>query len=298
MKKTVDLAGLIRESVNLSLSGTSTACEFNIPRDLWCIAGDENQLHQVVHNIAINAVQAMKGGGALKVTCSNVQISLTSEIPLNKGPYVKIVIADNGPGIPDEIVDNIFDPYFTTKAEGSGLGLATAFSVIQHHDGYIRVTTGGGTAMTFYLPAAPDAELEELMDDSHEAAPVGHRKILVLDDEKAIRDLLVRALSSNGFEVAVAADGESALAEFTQAHDAGRPFDFVLLDLTIPGGMGGREAFEEMKKLSPDLKAYISSGYADNPIMADYKKIGLSGVIKKPYTVKELISIFGSPETA
>lgn len=297
VKKQVDIGKLARESVALTLRGTSTGQQIDIPDNTWAIYGDEDQLHQVIHNVTINAVQAMEGHGSVKVTCSNVQIGLDSGIPLNNGPYVRLLINDSGPGIKNENLEKIFDPYFTTKDAGSGLGLATAHSIIQNHDGYIAISSSSGTEVSIYLPASPDILLEDVEEPPQKVEIPGEMNVLILDDEKAIRTLLQRALTANGFSVAMAETGEQAVELFRAAFQMGRKFDIMLFDLTIPGGMGGKEAFQEIKRIDSAARAYISSGYSDDPAMSDFRDLGFTGMVRKPYSVQDLIALFSSHST-
>jgi signal transduction histidine kinase/CheY-like chemotaxis protein len=293
VRKTIEVAKLIHESVTLALRGTATSGRFLLPEDLWCVHGDEDQLHQVIHNISINAVQAMANGGAFEVTCENTHIGPESEIPLTPGPHIRMAFTDSGPGITANNLPRIFDPYFTTKG-GNGLGLATAFSIIQRHGGHMQAISDGsrGTTMLIHLPARPDAELEKVPASHSATSEARGKRVLVLDDEDAIRKLLSRALTARGFPVVVTPEGQAAVDEFRSAAENRKPFDYVLLDLNIPGGMGGHEAFLAMKEIDPKVIGFISSGYSDSPVMADFEKIGLAGVVKKPYSVNELIDVF------
>jgi CheY-like chemotaxis protein len=210
-------------------------------------------------------------------------------VPLAKGNYTRITIEDQGTGIAPEHLSRIFDPYFTTKQKGSGLGLSVAYSIIKNHEGYIAVDskTGSGTTFHIYLPATH--EPVPIEKGITEKAPLkGEGTILVMDDEDIIRQLFCSALTQAGYEVIVTPDGENAIKEFTRAKDSGKPFDVVILDITIPGGMGGKETVKELLAIDPDVRVIVSSGYATDPIMSDYMKYGFSAVIPKPFNISEL----------
>ena len=297
IKKFVSIANLLIESASLTLSGSKSRCEMSIPDDLWSVAADTAQINQVISNLLINADQAMPEGGIIKITAENISINAKSNLPISKGKYVKLAIADQGVGISPKYLDKIFDPYFSTKQKGSGLGLATAYSIIKNHSGHIQVESrmGVGTTFYIYLPAAnkrvPAAEPETVK-------PVmGQGKVLVMDDEEMVREVLDRMLSLLGYEVDFATDGSQAIEKFIKAKEANQPFAAVILDLTIPGGMGGKEAMERLLKIDPQVKAIVSSGYSDDPIMADFQKYGFVGVIAKPYKVVELGNVLNKALT-
>jgi CheY-like chemotaxis protein len=233
----------------------------------------------------------MPKGGVLHVVAENVTVTPQEALPLTSGDYVKIMVRDHGVGIPEDILPRIFDPYFSTKHKGSGLGLATSFSIIKNHEGFITVESSQGIGTTFhvYLPASRkqlemSSELDESMVDRG-------GKMLVMDDEDAVRRVAGEILSTLGYEVALARDGAEAIRLYQMARDSSRPFDAVLLDLTVPGGMGGAEALERLREIDPWIKAIVSSGYSHDPIMADYATYGFKAVVAKPYTVQDLRSV-------
>ena len=288
IKKIVSIPKLLKESSRLTLSGSNSLSEFSIPEDLWSVEADEGQISQVFSNLLINADQAMPEGGIIKIGAENIVVAGRSGLPLANGNYVKITFADQGVGISPQYLDKIYDPYFTTKQKGSGLGLATAYSIIKNHSGLIKVESqlGVGTAFEIYLPAkegGPSAALDEPV-----TLPTGQGKVLLMDDDEKIRDVLCRMLGHLGYEVDFASDGSQAVEKFVKAKEAGRPFAAVILDLTIPGGMGGKETIDKLLKIDPQVKAIVSSGYSDAPIMAEFGKYGFSGVIAKPYRIIEL----------
>jgi len=271
------------------LRGSNVRPEFSLPDDLRAVEADEAQINQVISNIIINADQAMPQGGIVKVEAKNLVISRRRTLPLPRGNYVEITIRDYGVGIAKEHLDRIFEPFFTTKQKGSGLGLATSYSIINKHGGYITVESklGAETTVHVYLPASMEtAPIRE--EGIEEAILVGKGKILVMDDEETIREFLYAELTEVGYEVQLTDDGAEAIEQYGEAKKAGQPFDAVILDLTIPGGMGCKEAIKKLLELDPDIKAIVSSGYATDPIMSEYKEYGFSAVATKPYSVAQI----------
>jgi len=286
--KTAFISELLRDSASFALSGSNVRCEFSIPDDLWRIEVDEGQIAQAISNLIINASQAMPGGGVINLLAENIVVDEKQGIPLNNGGYVKISVTDHGIGIPKEHFQQIFDPYYTTKRGGSGLGLAIAYSIVKRHNGYIDVKSIPGKETTFsiYLPASPKEALAE--KESGEKIRGGKGKILVMDDEKMIRDVVGDMLGILGYEAGFAKDGAEAVELYKKAEQSVRPFDAVIMDLTVPGGMGGKEAVRKLAEIDPEVKAIVSSGYSDDPVMADFRKYGFSNVVAKPYNIKEL----------
>jgi len=291
IKKLTALNNLLHEAAAFTLSGSRSSCPLSLPDHLWPAEVDEGQLSQVINNLLINADQAMPQGGVINLEAENLHLPPNSGLPLPPGNYVRISVADHGIGIPENYLDKIFDPYFTTKKEGSGLGLATAYSIIHNHHGHITVDSqpGVGTRFTIYLPAAdtPPPPTQEAPLE-----PVsGQGKILIMDDDDMVRHVLGKMLSRLNYQVEAAADGLEALRLLKTAQAAGHPFKAVILDLTVPGGLGGLEAIQEVRRLDPHIKALVSSGYSDDPVMADFKKHGFDGVIPKPYKIQQLSRI-------
>ncbi len=291
IKKVLSIANLLRESANLTLSGSTSRYEMSIPQDLWSVEADAGQINQVISNLLINADQAMPEGGIIKITAENILVKAESNLPLSEGKYVKFAIADQGIGISPNYLGKIFDPYFSTKQKGSGLGLATAYSIIKNHSGHIQVESqiGVGTTFHIYLPAT-DKGVPAVESITVKPA-MGQGKVLIMDDEKMVREILGKILSRLGYEADSASDGSQAIEKFAKAKESGRPFAAVILDLTVPGGMGGKEAIKELLKIDTQVKAIVSSGYSEDPIMADFQKYGFSEVIAKPYRVSELSKI-------
>ena len=286
--KTAFISELLRDSAGFALSGSNVRCEFSIPDDLWRVEVDEGQIAQVISNLIINASQAMPGGGVINLLAENIVVDERQGIPLNNGRHVKISVTDHGIGISKEHFQQIFDPYYTTKRGGSGLGLAIAYSIVKRHNGYIDVKSIPGKETTFsiYLPASPKEALAE--KESGEKIRGGKGKILVMDDEKMIRDVVGDMLGILGYEAEFAKDGAEAVELYKKAEQSVRPFDAVIMDLTVPGGMGGKEAVRKLAEIDPEVKAIVSSGYSDDPVMADFRKYGFSNVVAKPYNIKEL----------
>ena len=288
IKKITSIAKLIKESVRFALSGSNVKCEFFIADDLWLSNVDEGQIGQVIQNIIINADQAMPKGGVIRVYCENVVISQHDNLPLKEGKYVKISISDQGIGIPKEYITKIFDPFFTTKQSGSGLGLSTAYSIIKRHDGYITVESQVGVGTTFYIYLPASDKRIEIEEEKVDKLLKGKGRILLMDDKEIVLEVMGNMLKYLGYEVAFARNGNEAIGFYKRAKAAGHPFDVVIMDLTIAGGMGGKEAIKKLIEIDPEVKAIVSSGYANDPIMVDFKKYGFSGVIAKPYKIKDL----------
>lgn len=288
VRHTVSLVELLTESVSFALRGANVRSALQIVADLWPVHADAGQINQVIHNVLLNAVQAMPGGGTVQVRADNVELVAGAAFSLPEGRYVKITVQDHGCGIPKEVLSNVFDPYFTTKAEGSGLGLTTAYAIVTKHDGYITVASevGAGTTVVIYLPATQPALASA---PTRPAIPQsGSGRILVMDDEEMICKLLRRMLESLGYTVECVQDGPEVVAAYQHARTAGQPFAAVILDHTIPGGMGGLETMPHLRAIDPQVTALISSGYANNAVMADWAGYGFSGVLAKPYTIKQL----------
>ena len=291
VKETASLSEVIRESGSFVLKGSNVRCDFTIPEDIWPTEIDVGQISQVTQNLIINADQAMPDGGVIKIEVENRVIGAKDALPLPSGKYIQVTIRDQGMGIPEKHLPKIFDPYFSTKDKGSGLGLATALSIIRKHGGHITVDSelGAGTVFYIYL-AASERDMAEAK--AIEGEPIkGHGKIMIMDDEEPIRNLGFQVLTRLGYEVALASDGDEAMALFKKAKKAGEPFDAVILDLTIPGGRGGKETINQLKEIDPKVKAMIASGYSDHPVMADFRDYGFIGVVSKPFNLNKLSQV-------
>ena len=283
IKQAASIAELVRETASFALRGASVNVRFELEDDLWATLIDRGQISQVIQNLVINASQAMPNGGQIVIRGDNVA---TAPPPLEPGRYVRLTVSDHGVGILPEHLPRIFDPYFTTKQKGNGLGLATAYSIVQRHDGLITVdsTPGKGTRFTVYLPAA----LEENAHAPTATAVAGTGRVLLMDDEASVREVGAKLLDALGYQATLAADGEECLQIYAEALREGRRFDAVLLDLTVPGGMGGRECLERLRAVDAGVQAIVSSGYSNDPVMANHRSYGFIAVVAKPYDVAEL----------
>jgi PAS domain S-box-containing protein len=289
VKKSASITSLLKDTVQFTLSGSKVKPEFYLPETLWAVDIDAGQISQVINNLTINAEQAMPTGGILEIYGENVVFEAAGQY--NPGQYVKLTMKDHGIGIPDEIIDKIFDPFFTTKKIGNGLGLSTSYAIIKKHDGYLEVESAPGIGTIFYilLPAS----LQELIwtESKTEIAASGEAKILLMDDEDAIRNVGGEMLFYYGYQVTLARDGREAVELYKGARENGEPFDVVIMDLTVPGGLGGIESLAILRQIDPEVKAIISSGYASDPVMSDYERYGFRGVVTKPYKFDELLEI-------
>ncbi|MBU0566553.1 response regulator, partial [bacterium] len=277
--------GLLKETTEFALHGSNAGCKFSIPDDLFPIKADKAQISQVINNLVINAGQAMPEGGAIEIKAENLILGKSQDLPLKEGKYIKISVKDSGIGIPKEEFPRIFDPYFTTKHKGNGLGLTTAYSIIKKHNGHIDVQSelGVGTTFHIYLPA-PEKKMSIEKEEAEQILK-GEGRILLMDDEEDILESAGGVLRELGYEARTAKDGDEAISLYSQAK---KPFDLVIMDLTIPGGMGGKAAIKKLLEIDPRAKVIVSSGYSNDPIMADFKNYGFCGALHKPYKIGEM----------
>ncbi|MGB8168952.1 MAG: PAS domain S-box protein [Chthoniobacteraceae bacterium] len=292
VKQSINLGQFLIDTVHCAVAGSHTTCDTQVAEDLWPVDADPGQLAQVIANITVNADQAMPSGGALLVSAENADLPVESvALGLAAGRWVRFTIEDHGVGIPEEYLTKIFDPYFTTKPTGSGLGLAAAYSIVKNHGGVIHVesTPTVGSTFNVYLPASEKPIESKAPEPSTPSpTPIGTGRVLILDDEEAICMLVTCALEPLGYEVTETQDGLVALEKYAEALKSGRKYDLVISDLTMPGRMSGQEAIRRLRELDPDVRAIVSSGYANDPVMSRYQEFGFCGMIAKPYEIDAL----------
>ncbi len=303
IKETGSISSLIKETVSFSLRGSPSRSALYIARDLWTAEFDPGQISQVMANLVMNADQAMPEGGTLHVDCENFRCTpaTSPSVPdLAPGDYIRIRVRDEGVGIPKKVLKQIFDPYFTTKPKGNGLGLAASYSIVKNHRGLITIESElhCGSTFTVYLPAARVRAVETVADKPRPVPAStelvhGSGRILVVDDEEAIRALVEITLSRSGYEVVGAESALQGIELYREGLGSGRRFDLVILDLTLPGGIGGKDALKKLIDIDPMVTAIVSSGYAMDATMNRYEDFGFRGVIVKPYEASELGRIVG-----
>jgi len=288
IKRVCDINKLLRATSAFSTRGSKSKCRFELSYDLWPAEVDKSQIEQVLNNLVINANQAMPQGGTITIRSENVTVRPEHDLPLRPGRYVTFSVEDTGIGIPPAHLPNVFEPYFSTKQDGSGLGLATAYSIIKRHDGYLAVTSelDKGSVFRIHLPAA-----EGMPDEPRHPTNAQHRgsgKILIMDDQESILTMVQRMLVSMGYEATGALNGFQAVERYQEARSAGSPFKAVILDLTIPGSKGGLKTVKELAAIDPTVKAIVSSGYSNDPVLSNYEEYGFCGMLPKPYTMADL----------
>ena len=294
LKKAVNINNLIEETAKFVTMGTKSKCNFEFSENIWTTNVDEGQVSQVISNLVINANQAMPSGGIIMIRTKNIAIeSDNHESQLPQGKYVNVTIEDQGLGISEEILPKIFNPFYTTKQTGNGLGLSTTHSIIKSHDGHISVYSKlqKGTIFSIFLPASE----QPLHLSNTKTTPMlggSKGKILIMDDQEALLKMARRILGQMGYDVEFARDGVQAIDIYRKTFQSKAPFDFVILDLTIPGGMGGIKTIPELLKINPNAKVFVSSGSSNDPVMADYKSYGFAGVISKPYIIDQMAELF------
>ena len=289
VKSSVALLPVVKNSSSFALSGSRSVCRIKADKNLWNADADPGQTGQVIQNIVLNANEAMPGGGVVDIAIDNADVPAGSKPSLPEGGrFIRVVIRDSGVGIPAQCLPMIFDPYFTTKQKGSGLGLATSYSIVRNHGGAIEVESeeGKGSVFSIYLPAAEAGSQERTT--ASVSGPEGRGKILIMDDDEMVRDVALKMITGLGHEAESAENGEEAIGRFKNAMDAGRPFDVVILDLTVRGGMGGEQAIRELRKMDRYVKVIVSSGYADSPLVSNYRAYGFQAVLNKPYMLGAL----------
>jgi PAS domain S-box-containing protein len=288
VKKYDPMLPFLKDTVQFALSGSNVSCNFDLPEDLWPCSFDKSQIEQVVDNLVINARQAMSNGGTIWFSATNIHLSENEHPSLLPGDYIKISIRDCGTGISKETLPKIFDPYFTTKTDGAGLGLSTSYSIITRHEGSIDVNSepGKGTVFNFYLPTLKKnaAPVQEPDVAKYEGTGV----ILVMDDEDVVLKIITEMLTVMGHSVICKLNGSDAVEFFKDKKRSGRRIVAMIFDLTVPGGMGGKDAVREIRKLDADIPVFVASGYSDDPVMSDPNAYGFTASIHKPFRLAEL----------
>ncbi len=285
---------MIEDTVNFSLKGSRVRCEFFMDNSLWPVEIDDAQISQVINNLIINANQAMPNGGIIKVCVKNATVCANDNLPLQEGKYIALSVKDQGIGISPKDLHKIFDPYFTTKEDGSGIGLAVSYSIVKKHEGYMRAESevGVGTTFDIYLPALEiEREIFTVKDIEEERIYFGKGRILLMDDQQSVREMVGEILRDIGYEVEFAKEGNEALELYRRAVESGQIFDAVIVDLTIPDGMGGDEVIRKLHEKNSEARVIVTSGYSNDPIMSEYRKYGFSGVVAKPYGIVELSKV-------
>ena len=294
-KTIVEIEPLVRVAAEFTLSGSNLQCALDIDDGVWTVEVDKKQISHVIYHLVMNAREAMPGGGMMHIRAENFT-HRDHSLMLGSGRYVKISVCDEGPGIPEAITEKIFDPYFSTKErgvqKGLGLGLSICYSIVHRHQGLIEMETGQaqGTCFNIYLPAADQDSADEAKDEkgAHKVEMSRPARVLVMDDEEMILQLVGKIFSRMGYEVAFSKNGEEAIELYQESLTGNKPFDVVILDLTVKNGMGGKEAIQHLLKIDPDVRGIVSSGYSNDPVMMNYKQYGFVGVVSKPYNYKEL----------
>lgn len=288
VKKIQNLFPFVQQTAQFALSGSSVSSKFRIQESLWPCDFDKNQMGQVIDNLTINAQQAMPNGGTIEISARNIFLDVKDHISLATGNYVKLSIKDQGIGIPKEFLPRIFDPYYTTKSKGHGLGLSTCYSIINRHEGAIEVESEPGKGSTFHLYLPASIESPSHIADRSTGVHAGSGTFLVMDDEPSVRKLSKRMLESFGYKVVVKENGNDAIDFVRKEIKSNRELAGMIFDLTIPGGIGGKEAIEKIREICPITPAFVASGYSEDPIMANPDRYGFNASIRKPFTKSEL----------
>jgi len=283
-----DLKQMLMDVVPFNLSGSSVFAHYNIEENLKQVDGDPGQISQVISNLVINAKHAMPTGGTLTIKAQNssVQKSTTGH------NSIELIITDSGTGMSQEVQDKIFDPYFTTKENGNGLGLSMVYSIVDKHKGSISVESvpGKGTTFSTVLRACDSVtNVTKQGPDTFSQRRKGDTlRILLIEDDPVVQEVLTATLTATGYSVDVASEGETGVAMYQETFSHGASYQLVISDLTIPGGMGGKEAVLKILAIDPDAKVIATSGYAMDPIMAQYDKFGFKGRIAKPFRLQDV----------
>jgi CheY-like chemotaxis protein len=295
VKKVLQLESPVREAAELALHGSLVTLEVRIARPLDLVEADEGQLTQVVNNLVLNAKQAMAGSGCVTLSLDNVMLTEAEPHPLPPGRYVRITIQDTGAGIPAEHLSRVFDPYFTTKGTGSGLGLTSVHSIVTRHGGHVAVCSspGNGACFTIHLPASSETAAEP--PAAQRPAKAGRvLELLALDDDPAVRQVFKTMLAKLGHHVTIVATSDAALAEFTRARAGLRPFDLVFVDLTMPGDLPGEEVIQKLRTIDQTVRIIVMSGYSTSPVVANHRELGLTGALAKPFNIESVREILAA----
>jgi len=289
VREGISLEGVVRDSALLAVRGTPVRCEFVIAEDLRPAYADAGQIGQAIGNLVVNAVQATPGEGTVRIRCTNVTVGQGEMAYVKPGTYVKIEVADTGVGIPGKNLKRIFDPYFTTRENGTGLGLTTAYHILKSHGGnlFVESEPGAGTTASVYIPESTEGT-PRVVEAERETAREGKTRVLVMDDEDLVRDMTIGMLEHLGYETRGARDGSEAIGMYRDAAMEGFPFDLVVMDLTVPGKMGGKEACARLLGMYPDARVIVCSGYSSDPVMSDHAAYGFLGMLGKPYQIEDL----------
>ncbi|MFQ5633010.1 MAG: ATP-binding protein, partial [bacterium] len=291
VKEVISITEILKNITTLTLRGSNVKCNFEFAPKLYAAEVDPGQFSQIIQNLIINAKQAMPKGGAIDVSAENVVHNHPQAPFYMNGDFIRIRIKDQGIGIPQEHLQNIFDPYFTTKQKGCGFGLAICYSVIKKHGGYILVnsTLGEGTAIDIYLPALQKTKIQK--KERSDKLVSGQGNVLVMDDDGTVRIIAGKILKKLGYVVSLVCNGEEAIQSYCKTLEAGAPYDVVILDLTIPGEEGGEKTLEKLLEIDPGVKAIASSGYSNAAVMSNYEKYGFKGIVAKPYRITDLSQV-------
>ncbi|MBN2442383.1 MAG: response regulator [Spirochaetales bacterium] len=290
IKKPALLPDIIKKSISIILIGSNVKCDFCEPENVWPVIVDSDQILQVINNVLLNAIQSMPKGGIITITLENTTIPQGDKRSINEGYYNKISIIDQGTGISPENMQKIYDPFFTTKNQGSGLGLSISHTIVKKHNGYIHAHSipQKGSTFDIYLPAVPSIIIKDTPGKKEEPMLSGNEKILIMDDNEMVSQGLALGLNRMGYEVVISKEGSETITIYKQAMKDNKPFSLVILDLTIAGGLGGKDTMALLKKFDPDIKAIVSSGYSHDPILSQFSEYGFSDKLVKPYGIKDI----------
>jgi CheY-like chemotaxis protein len=289
VKEAASIGSIVADAVGFCLSGSNVDYRLDLPQDLPPVEVDRGQIDQVMNNLVINADQAMPAGGMIEVRARQLAIGPREKVPLGEGRYVQIEVRDWGQGIPPEHRQRVFDPYFTTKQSGSGLGLTTAYSIVKKHGGHLTYVSkaGEGTTFQLYLPVSEKETQEET--ELGQAPVAAGGRVLLMDDDDTVRLVVRKLLADKGFEVEAVSNPSETVRIYKEAKNGDREFDAAVLDLTVPGGKGGKETAAELLSFDPGAKLIVASGYSNDPILANYREYGFAGMIAKPFDADQLV---------